>query len=51
MSDLHLWKSAHVSPIDDMRGTVHEETNYTIGWVFSALLTIAVVFAVWQLGF
>jgi hypothetical protein len=34
-----------------MRGTVHEETNYTIGWVFSALLTVAVIAAVWQLGF
>jgi hypothetical protein len=51
MTDLHLWRSTHVSPTDDMRGTVHEETNYAIGWVFSALLTAAVVAAVWQLGF
>lgn len=51
MTDLHLWRSAHVSPTDDMRGTVHEETNYAIGWVFSALLTAVVVAAVWQLGF
>lgn len=51
MTDLPLWRFTHVSPTDDMRGTVHEETNYAIGWVFSALLTVTVVAAVWQLGF
>lgn len=51
MADLHLWRPAHGSRLDDMRGTAPEETNYAIGWIFSALLTLAVVFAVWQFGF
>ncbi len=51
MTDLHLWRRTHVSPMDDMRGTVHEETNYAVGWLFSAFLTAAVVAVVWQFGF
>lgn len=51
MVDLHLWRPAHVSPTEDMRGTVHEETNYAIGWIFSAFLTTSVIVAVWGFGF
>jgi hypothetical protein len=51
MTDLHLWRPAHHAPIEDMRGTVHEETSYAIGWMLSALLTLAVVAIVWRFGF
>jgi hypothetical protein len=51
MSDLHLWRPAHGAAIDDMRGTVHEETNYAVGWMLSALLTLTVVSIVWEFGF
>lgn len=51
MTDLHLWRPAHDAPIDDMCGNVHEETNYAIGWMLSALLTLAVVGIVWEFGF
>ena len=51
MSDLHLWRPAHGAAIDEMRGTVHEETNYAVGWMLSALLTLTVVSIVWEFGF
>jgi len=51
MADLHLWRSTPGRSLDEMRGTVPEETNYTVSWIFSALLSLAVIFAVWQLGF
>jgi hypothetical protein len=50
MTDLHLWRSNHDVPVEDMRGIVPEETNYAIGWMLSALLTLAVVCVVWTFG-
>jgi hypothetical protein len=50
MIDLHLWRATHGVPIEDMRGIVPEETNYAIGWMLSALLTLAVVCVVWTFG-
>lgn len=51
MADLHLWRPTHAMPVDEMRGTVAEETNYAIGWTLSTLLTVTVVCAVWTFGF
>jgi hypothetical protein len=51
MTDLRLWRATHDVPIEDMRGIVPEETNYAIGWVVSALLTLTVICIVWKLGF
>jgi hypothetical protein len=50
MTDLRLWRSSHGVPVEDMRGIVPEETNYAIGWMLSALLTLAVVCVVWTFG-
>jgi hypothetical protein len=51
MTDLHLWRPAHDTLIEDMRGTVHEDTNYAVGWMLSTLLTLAIVLIVWKFGF
>ena len=51
MTDLHLWRSNHDVPVEDMRGIVPEETNYAIGWMLSALLTLTVICIVWTFGF
>ena len=50
MADLDLWRPTHAMPVEEMRGTVAEETNYAIGWMLSTLLTITVVCAVWTFG-
>ncbi|MEO6945780.1 MAG: hypothetical protein ABI146_06075 [Nitrobacter sp.] len=51
MADLDLWRPTHAMPVEEMRGTVAEETNYAIGWTLSTLLTVTVVCAVWTFGF
>jgi hypothetical protein len=51
MTDLRLRRPTHGVPVEDMRGVVSEETSYAIGWMLSALLTLAVVCVVWKFGF
>jgi hypothetical protein len=51
MTDLRIWRPTHGAPVEDMRGIVPEATNYAIGWMLSALLTLAVVCVVWTFGF
>lgn len=50
MTDFHFWRPTH-GAVEDMRGIVPEEKNYTIGWTLSAFLTLAVVCVVWTFGF
>ncbi len=51
MADLDLWRPTPAVPVEDMRGTANEETNYAIGWMLSTLLTLTVVCVVWKFGF
>ena len=51
MAHLDLWRPTHAMPVEEMRGTVAEETNYAIGWTLSTLLTLTVVGVVWTFGF
>jgi hypothetical protein len=51
MADLDLWRPTPAVPVEEMRGTAHEETNYAIGWMLSTLLTLTVVGVVWTFGF